>query len=87
MLPLISSTEQFLLGTALFSQNTEVRLTVVTDVTSHVCLSCRPVQVTEGSGQGSSGEHGEGKGMTTACPLSSAASEVFWKEVAATSLN
>lgn len=60
---------------------------MVTDVTSHVCLSCRPVQVTEGAGQGSSGEQREGKGMTTACPLSSAASEVFWTEVAVTSLN
>lgn len=54
-------------GTALFSQNMEVRLTVVTYVSSHVCVSTGPVQVTEGAGPGSLGEHGEDGGMTTAC--------------------
>lgn len=74
-------------GTFLFSQHSEVSLTIVTDVSSHVCPSSRPVQDTEGTGRGSSGERREDKGLTTVCPLSSAGSEAFCMEVAATSLD
>lgn len=74
-------------GTSLFSQHLEVRLTIVTDVSSHVCPSSRPVQVTEGTGQGSSGERREDEGLTTVCLLSSAGSEVFCMEVAASCLD